>query len=437
MKRILSVLAALIVLSTSCSTFALIDSSNPMITPYRIDSYIETENDCYNLLILGVDLAYAGYDTSGNSGAVKHNNLAGCHTDAVMLVSIDRTNGALRLLSFPRDTFVYVPGERGIYKLNAAFNCADSIDDGFERVCDTVSWLCGGIRVDAYACVDIEAMIALGDAMGGVDFKLDMSYTGSEHRHYKAGQQHLDGRGMMDYVRARRNATVDISDIGRTGRQRKMMIAVFQKLKQDPALVATLWDTAMNSNLHFYTNIDEEVYGELYQIFTEINNTEVKSYVMDATLLSAMGGWNMNFTKQDERARILNEMFGITVEDIPYVSYKYSNWLMDRGLIAVKYINLTKNILRKASSMQLTEEQTQAVKALDAQYDETVKLFDAASASMTDKDNNALRDARNKLREMAEQTAQLIGYGTDFVWRVNEFWYRDASVNGWTEIDWR
>ena len=129
---------------------------------------------------------------------------------------------------------------------------------------------------------------------------------------------------------------------------------------------------------------------------------------MDATLLSAMGGWNMNFTKQDERARILNEMFGITVEDIPYVSYKYSNWLMDRGLIAVKYINLTKNILRKASSLQLTEEQTQAVKALDTQYDETVRLFDAASASMTEKDNNALKDARNKLREMAEQTAQLI-----------------------------
>lgn len=179
MKRFVALFVFLIVFLCEITSFAIIESDNPLIDPKKITSYTATENEYFNILILGVDLAYDGYGTSGSRGAVKNNNFAGCHTDAVMLLSIDLTNSKLRLLSLPRDTFSYVPGERGIYKLNAAFNCADNIYDGFMRTCETVSWLCGGIRIDAYACLDIEAMIALGDEMGGVEFEMDMAYIGS------------------------------------------------------------------------------------------------------------------------------------------------------------------------------------------------------------------------------------------------------------------
>lgn len=437
MKKTVCSLLCLCLLLACVPSLALIESDNPLIDPKKITSYTATENEYYNILILGVDLAYDGYGTSGSSGAVKNDNFAGCHTDAVMLLSIDLTNSKLRLLSLPRDTFSYVPGERGIYKLNAAFNCADNIYDGFMRTCETVSWLCGCIRIDAYACLDIEAMIALGDEMGGVDFDLDMSYVGSEHRHYKKGQQHLDGRGMMDYMRARRNATVNMTDVGRTGRQRRMITAIFQKLKKKPDLMLSLWQLAMSGDINFYTNIDEDGYAQLYQLFEKLDSAVVENYVLDASLLSAMDGWNMNFTKQENRQEVLKTLFGIDAEPLKYVSYKYTKWLMDGGLLSVKVINLSKLIIQKANKMQLNDAQKAAVQALDAQYDITVTAFDQAANTLEDKDIREARNQRNTLREMAQAVAAQIGYGENFNWKMQEFWYRDPSVNAWNEIDWR
>ena len=47
----------------------------------------------------------------------------------------------------------------------------------------------------------------IGDLIGGIDYDLDMAYTGSSGRTYQKGYQHLDGTGIYDYMRARRNAT--------------------------------------------------------------------------------------------------------------------------------------------------------------------------------------------------------------------------------------
>ncbi len=51
-------------------------------------------------------------------------------------------------------------------------------EDGFQKACEAASWLLGGIKINYYCAVDMRAMIAIGDTIGGVDFKLEMSYKG-------------------------------------------------------------------------------------------------------------------------------------------------------------------------------------------------------------------------------------------------------------------
>lgn len=193
----------------------------------------------------------------------------------------------------------------------------------------------------------------------------------------------------------------------------------------------------MSGDINFYTNIDEDGYAQLYQLFEKLDSAVVENYVLDASLLSAMDGWNMNFTKQENRQEVLKTLFGIDAEPLKYVSYKYTKWLMDGGLLSVKVINLSKLIIQKANKMQLNDAQKAAVQALDAQYDITVTAFDQAANTLEDKDIREARNQRNTLREMAQAVAAQIGYGENFNWKMQEFWYRDPSVNAWNEIDWR
>ena len=74
------------------------------------------------------------------------------------------------------------------------------------------------------------AVKGLVDAVGGVDYDLELSYT-MMGRRYRAGQQHMDGQGVLDYLRVRKNVS-EGGDLNRINRQKKMMIALFQSMQQ-------------------------------------------------------------------------------------------------------------------------------------------------------------------------------------------------------------
>lgn len=109
------------------------------------------------------------------------------------------------LLSLPRDTFVNMEGVDGFYKLNGILNYGGGkTEAGFRQVCQAAEWMLGGIPVEYYCAIDVDQVAQIGDLLGGVDFDMDMQYTGSSGRKYKTGMQHLDGEGISDYMRARK-----------------------------------------------------------------------------------------------------------------------------------------------------------------------------------------------------------------------------------------
>lgn len=416
-------------------------SVNPILDPQKV-SYTSTEHNLYNILIMGIDYTSSDlpFKTSGKNSREKK-NLAGCHTDAVIVVSIDQTDNVVRLLSIPRDTLVYVPGINGIYKMNAAFNCADSIDDGFRKACDTVSWLCGGVSIDAYAAVDVEAMIALCDAMDGVDFDLDMTYDATAKngrgKRYYAGKQHMDGWDIFNYVRARRNATVEGTDMGRTGRQRRMMVAIFKKLYANPNLIAKVWNKAMSGDVNFYTNIKNATYAKLSKTLQKMNSNSIENYVFDSVYMLGLGEWNFSYTKQDKRQEVLEKVFGITPAELPFTSYRYTEWLNTKGFSTVRTIKIARKILKYSRTLDnLTSAQQAAYEKLQSAHDAAVTAFDIASASLQSDDYSAMIEQRDILRTAAESAADVLGYTEKISWSSGLQWYRDPLINEYNAINW-
>lgn len=174
-----------------------------------------------NILLLG-----------GDSRGMVKNELP--RSDSIMLASIDPVTKKAHLFSILRDTYVKIPGE-GEDRINTAITTG-----GPNLAMKTVSDLLG-IPVQYYVYTDFKGFIALIDAVGGIDIDVekDMKYSDSEDDHVydinlKKGQQHLDGKTALQYVRFRHDA---LSDFSRTERQRKFLTAVAAKMQSTSSLI--------------------------------------------------------------------------------------------------------------------------------------------------------------------------------------------------------
>lgn len=166
----------------------------------------------------------------------------GTRTDTILLLTIDRSEGSIRLLSIPRDTYApayYVP------KINSAYGAVGGGEKGMEQLMEQVKNVVG-FMPDAYALVDLTAFVEAVDLLGGLDFDvpMDMDYddpTQDLYIHLQAGEQHLTGEQLMWVVRFRSGYAN--ADIGRTEVQRAVVKAAMKQWMRPQTLAALpgLW----------------------------------------------------------------------------------------------------------------------------------------------------------------------------------------------------
>ncbi len=408
-------------------------SKNPLIDPQTVEA-AKTPQRYTNILLLGIDLTTERMSPASGYWAKKE--LIDCHTDSIMVVSINMTTDEVNLVSLPRDTLTYVPGVHGIYKLNAAFNCSDDVEEGLERIRSAASWLLGGIQIDHYCAVDMATMIKLGDFIGGVDMELEMTYTGHSGTKYKKGMQHLDGIGITDYLRARVNATVNGNDIGRTARNRAVMTAIFHKVKSNASLIKSGWDYATSGELNFYTDM---TLAKVLNLANKVKNAEeIGSHVLTGKYMSALANWNFTFTDQEHRIGVIKEVYGIDVEEIPYVSLAYTKWLMAEGFTTSRFVAISRDILAQFKDQEnMTDAQKAAVEKLEAAIAETITAFDAAADAMGENGTNSkMITARRAMRDAANKVYTLFT-GAEYNWYSGKLWYADPMINDYPDIVWQ
>ena len=191
---------------------SLLDDENPVrrIVNNKEEELIKAKDKSI-VLIMGVDKRE---DDVGRS-------------DTMMIATIDPRLDQATLLSVPRDTRVKIRG-LGYDKINAAYAYG-----GVDLSKSTVENFLG-IDIDHYVLIDTNSFVKIIDAIGGVDIDVEkrMFYedpwddNGGLVIDLYPGQQHMDGKTAVTYVRYRDSE----GDIGRVKRQQAFMEACMDKV---------------------------------------------------------------------------------------------------------------------------------------------------------------------------------------------------------------
>ena len=309
-----------------------------------------------NIALFGIDAYENGTSTSGSMP----------HTDANLIVAVNFDTKEVSLISIARDCLTKAPGYTGYYKFNGVFNVGGGMKDpkaGLELSCRAAEEWLGGVSVPYYYGVDFQALIDLVDQIGGIDFQVDIRLKTLDGKVIEKGFRHLDGQGVMAYMRMRKSAGG--LDSKRTARQRKMLVAIFGKLKKEGKLsmIPDLMKT-MGDNVYTNTTLSQTV--SLVNFAKDIDPESIKSYSIQGTMHMKYD-WAFCFIDQQARIDILREVYGIDAAPIGYNSTEYEKFLHQDGFKAILYLNITKKLFAAVHERADTESMSETQKAAYAQ----------------------------------------------------------------------
>ncbi len=213
------------------------------------DTVAETE--ALSILLVGSDTR-AGMPSTGTDAGSTGDISGRGRSDVIMLVRIDKEFAHATVVSFPRDSWVAVPGH-GMAKVNASFAYG-----GPSLLVRTIEGITGA-RIDHFMVIDFAGFKSLTDAVGGIDVNVTERTT-FESMVFHAGMNHLNGEQALGYVRQRKG--LPHGDLDRVRRHQSAIRALFAKVADDEfdstraygfALELTRWitvdDTLTNDQL--------------------------------------------------------------------------------------------------------------------------------------------------------------------------------------------
>lgn len=147
-------------------------------------------------------------------------------SDTNILVRVDGSKNQVTMLSILRDTAIELDGH-GIVKFNAAYSYG-----GIAGIIEEASDLCG-VEISHYAEVNFNNLVALVDAIGGVDIEIEDRIDDPKAGNVviEEGMQHLNGEAALVYARTRQYADGDYT---RTQHQRNLVQAIVNKVLSLP-----------------------------------------------------------------------------------------------------------------------------------------------------------------------------------------------------------
>lgn len=184
---------------------------------YQVDP---KDPDVVNILLIGTDSRSGNLEATGRS-------------DSMMLVSYNRADQTVKLVSLLRDSWVKVNGSYW-GRLNTAYNSG-----GAGSLINTLN-LNFDLDVQYYVAVSFTAFEELIDSIGGVTVDLTKKEAqfingkvGRRVLEVKDGPVLLDGELALWYARCRADSDGDFS---RTARQRYLVQLIYDSLKTDANL---------------------------------------------------------------------------------------------------------------------------------------------------------------------------------------------------------
>lgn len=180
-------------------------------------------------------------------------NREGSQADVIIVCAVNTKMNEVQMITIPRDTYTTVKkiNSKGEvtgttqFKINSSYNYGgQSRGYGYENVLDSISNLFGGIKMPYYIGVNMDSIGPITKKIGGVPIVIDADF--SKWGMPKGSEQVLMGDKALTYIRERKLPGSDGSDMGRTERQRKFLIALAKVLQKKGAveMATTLYNEA-------------------------------------------------------------------------------------------------------------------------------------------------------------------------------------------------
>ncbi|MBQ8537359.1 MAG: LCP family protein [Clostridia bacterium] len=238
------------------------------IDPSELDINENLPEDWFNILLLGVDARKDVTDIG--------------LSDVIMICSIHRETGEIKLTSIARDTAVTLPGYKNMNRINTAYKFGGMSgekngvkDAGPKLAMRTVNYNFD-MNIEKFVTVNFFGLAAIIDSLGGVDIELTKKEATRINYELRKeplddvkrdpvegveGVHHLDGMQAVTFARIR---GID-NDFVRTSRQRKLLEVLLKQVIGDMNLLTMveLMETALP---YVYTNLTLEDIYELGRV---------------------------------------------------------------------------------------------------------------------------------------------------------------------------
>lgn len=216
--------------------------------PFKGDVADPSKPSVENYLLLGID-----DDGSGKS-----------RTDTMMVLSWDKKEGSIRLVSFMRDIYAEIPGYQS-YKLNTAYYL-----NGVQTAKDTITGMFG-IPIHHYVIVDFDNFESIVDIAfpKGIEINVQKEMSEKIGMTLMPGTQRLDGKELLGYARFRADAE---GDFGRVRRQQEVISALKDEMLR-PGMIRQV--PKLTGALSGFVETDLSSKDELSKAFTLLMNGKV------------------------------------------------------------------------------------------------------------------------------------------------------------------
>lgn len=153
------------------------------------------------------------------------------HTDAIMLIMIDKETYEVAVVSIPRDLYLKIPG----YK-EERINVVDAVGErtrpnGGPALMRRIFWEYFRVRVDNYLRLDIPGLLRIFEVLGPVEVDIaceqTLYYEGKTY-HFLPGPQRLTPEELYIYMTKRAGK----DDIDRIRRQQRGLLALRKRVKE-------------------------------------------------------------------------------------------------------------------------------------------------------------------------------------------------------------
>ncbi|HYI66215.1 MAG TPA: LCP family protein [Candidatus Limnocylindrales bacterium] len=217
-----------------------------------------------------------GSDSSAQRAAVG----AGGLTDGITVVSVREDGTGLTIISLPRDTSDVPMPDGGIWtgKLNAL---APTL--GAEVAADAIGLLLG-VQIDNYVQIDMDDLVRIVDAVGGVSIDVPSRLADSSCV-IEPGVNQLNGSLALCYARHRQTD----DDYARAGRHQLLLLAIRDAMFTNEVDVASL--VASLGSLQ--TNLSLDDLDSLAEVAAQSQGAEAQRVVLgppDYTLFVGIAG---------------------------------------------------------------------------------------------------------------------------------------------------